>query len=154
MSITTTVDFTTLRVGDALPPLVIEMTATLVVAGAIATRDFMPVHHDRDYANQQGAPDIFMNILSDTAYASRFLTDWAGPEAMIRKISVRLGVPVFPGHTLTYTGEITGLHEAEDEGVVDVALRAQNELGDHVSGAATLTLPLATSMAPSAEVVA
>ena len=133
MSATTTVEFTSLHVGDALLPLVIEMTATLVVAGAIATRDFMPVHHDRDYANQQGAPDIFMNILSDTAYASRFLTDWAGPEAMIRKISVRLGVPVFPGHTLTYTGEITGLREDSGEGFVDVALRAQNELGDHVS---------------------
>ena len=144
MSATTTVEFTSLHVGDALPPLVIEMTATLVVAGAIATRDFMPVHHDRDYANQQGAPDIFMNILSDTAYASRFLTDWAGPEAMIRKISVRLGVPVFPGHTLTYTGEITGLREEGGEGFVDVALRAQNELGDHVSGTATLTLPLGT----------
>jgi acyl dehydratase len=142
MSGTTTVGFDTLGVGDALTPLVIEMTATLVVAGAIATRDFMPVHHDRDYANQQGAPDIFMNILSDTAYASRFLTDWAGPEAMIRKISVRLGVPVFPGHTLTYTGEITGLREEDGEGVVDIALRARNELGDHVSGTATLTLPL------------
>ena len=80
MTVTTTVDFTTLRVGDALPPLVIEMTATLVVAGAIATRDFMPVHHDRDYANQQGAPDIFMNILSTNAYCSRYLTDWAGRE--------------------------------------------------------------------------
>jgi acyl dehydratase len=138
----TGVEFRALRMGDALPPLVIEMTATLVVAGAIATRDFMPVHHDRDYANQQGAPDIFMNILSDTAYASRFLTDWAGPEAMIRKISVRLGVPVFPGHTLTYSGEVTGLTEAGDEGVVEIALRAQNELGDHVSGTATLTLPI------------
>ena len=144
MSTTTSVDFHSLSVGDALTPLVIEMTATLVVAGAIATRDFMPVHHDRDYANQQGAPDIFMNILSDTAYASRFLTDWAGPEAMIRKISVRLGVPVFPGHTLTYAGEITGLREDGGEGIVDIALRAQNELGDHVSGAATLTLPLGT----------
>jgi hypothetical protein len=65
---------------------------------------------------------------------------------MIRKISVRLGVPVFPGHTLTYTGEITGLREEGDGpdpvGVVGVALRAQNELGDHVSGTATLTLPL------------
>ena len=54
------------------------MTATLIAAGAIATRDFMPVHHDRDYAARQGAPDIFMNILSDTGYCSRFLTDWGG----------------------------------------------------------------------------
>ena len=95
------------RVGDELPPLVIDVTPTRVVAGAIASRDFMPVHHDRDYANQQGAPDIFMNILSDTGYCSRFLTDWAGPDAMVTRLAIRLGVPVFPGHTLTYTGRVT-----------------------------------------------
>ena len=69
----------------------------MVVAGAIATRDFMPVHHDRDYAHSQGAPDIFMNILTDNGYCSRFLTDWAGPDAMVRKLAIRLGVPVYPG---------------------------------------------------------
>jgi acyl dehydratase len=137
-----TLDWHTLQVGDELTPLVIEMTATLVAAGAIATRDFMPVHHDRDYANQQGAPDIFMNILSDTAYTSRFLTDWAGPGAMVRRVAIRLGVPVFPGNTLTYTGEITALTREGDEGLVEVDLRAANELGDHVSGTATLALPL------------
>jgi len=140
----TTRPFESIAVGDELDRLVVDVTASVIVSGAIASRDFMPVHHDREYANAQGAPDIFMNILSDTGYCSRFLTDWAGPEAMIRKISVRLGVPVFPGHTLTYTGEITGLREEGGEGFVDVALRAQNELGDHVSGTATLTLPLGT----------
>jgi len=38
-------------VGDELPPLELEMSATRIVAGALATRDFMPVHHDRAYAN-------------------------------------------------------------------------------------------------------
>ena len=92
----TTVDFDALRVGDEIPAMVIEVTPTRVVAGAIASRDFMPVHHDRDYANVQGAPDIFMNILSDTAYCSRFLTDWAGPDAMITNLrdpARRTGVP-------------------------------------------------------------
>src|ERR1700704_4220150 len=92
-----------IRPGDRLPVLVLPMTATRIVAGAIATRDFMPVHHDRTYANGQGAPDIFMNILSTNAYCSRFLTDWTGPEAMIRRLSIRLGVPVFPGSVLTFT---------------------------------------------------
>ena len=134
-------DFDRLQVGDELPPMVIAVTPTRVVAGAIASRDFMPVHHDRDFANQQGAPDIFMNILSDTAYCSRFLTDWAGPNAMITRLAIRLGVPVFPGHVLTYTGSISALHVEGDMGHVDVELRAMNELGEHVGGAATLTLP-------------
>lgn len=119
------------------------MSPTVVVAGAIATRDFMPVHHDRDYANAQGAPDIFMNILSDTGYCSRFLTDWAGPEARITRLAIRLGVPAFPGHPLVYTGEVRRLAKESGEGVVEVSFRATNDLGEHVSGQATLTLPIA-----------
>lgn len=138
----TTLQFEDVAVGDALPTLVIEMTATRIVAGAIASRDFMPVHHDRDYANTQGAPDIFMNILSDTGYTSRFLTDWAGPEAMVKKLSIRLGVPVFPGHTLTYDGAVIDRRVADDgAGLVEVELRAVGDLGDHVTGTALLDLP-------------
>ena len=118
------------------------MTATHIVAGAIATRDFMPVHHDRDYANAQGAPDIFMNILSNTAYCSRWLTDWAGPDAMVRHLAIRLGVPVMPGATLTFAGTITDLAEDDDEGRVDIGFRATTDLGDHLTGTATVTLPL------------
>jgi acyl dehydratase len=142
MTVPEPLDWSGLHVGDPLPAMVIDVTPTRVVAGAIASRDFMPVHHDRDYANQQGAPDIFMNILSDTGYCSRFLTDWAGPEARITHLAIRLGVPVFPGHTLTYTGAVTALRADGDEGFVDVQLQALNELGEHVSGTATVGLPL------------
>src|SRR3954470_8751938 len=135
-------DFHKLRPGDELPAMVIEVSATRIVAGAIASRDFMPVHHDRAYANSQGAPDIFMNILSDTGYCSRFLTDWAGPDAMVTPLAIRLGAPVFPGHTLTYTGTVTTLRREGDEGFVDVELRAINDLGEHVSGTATISLPI------------
>ena len=143
MTAATSVDWSSLTLGDALPELVLDVTATRIVAGAIASRDFMPVHHDRDYANQQGAPDIFMNILSDTGYCSRFLTDWAGPDAMVQRLAIRLGVPVFPGHTLTFTGEVTGLDRDGDEGLVEIELRAVNDLGEHVSGTATISLPVA-----------
>ena len=132
---------TSVQVGDVLPAMVIDVTPTRVVAGAIASRDFMPVHHDRNYAHEQGAPDIFMNILSDTGYCSRFLTDWAGPDAMIQRLAIRLGVPVFPGHTLTYTGEVTGIERNGAETIIDVALRAVNELGEHVGGTARLSVP-------------
>jgi len=139
---TRSLDWNTIQVGDELPALRIDVTATVIVAGALATRDFMPVHHDRNYANVQGAPDIFMNILSSNAYCSRFLTDWAGSEAMIRRLAIRLGVPVFPGSTLTFTGSVSATSRAGDEGCVDVEFRATNDLGDHLTGTASLTLPL------------
>jgi acyl dehydratase len=130
-----------IAVGDELPALSINVTPTVIVAGALATRDFMPVHHDRDYANAQGAPDIFMNILSTNAHCSRFLTDWAGPETMLTRLAIRLGVPTHPGTTLTFTGRVVATTLEGNAGLVDVELRATNDLGDHVTGTATLSVP-------------
>ncbi|MCU1388604.1 MAG: acyl dehydratase [Ilumatobacteraceae bacterium] len=129
-------------VGDQLPELVIDMTATVVVAGAIATRDFMPVHHDRNYANAQGSPEIFMNILSDTAYCSRFVTDWAGPEAMVKSLKIRLGGPAYANTVLTYSGSVTSVDAVDGgEANVEVTFLAVNELGQHVSGTMVINLP-------------
>jgi acyl dehydratase len=139
----TTLDWNAIRVGDPISPMTIDVTATLVVAGAIATRDFMPVHHDRDYANSQGSPNIFMNIMTDNGLCSRFLTDWAGPEAMVKKIAIRLGVPAYAGSRLEYTGTVTGKTQINGEGIVDVEFRATTDQGEHVAGTAVVGLPLA-----------
>jgi acyl dehydratase len=138
----TTLDWHAIQVGDPITPMKLDVTATVVVAGAIATRDFMPVHHDRDYAGSQGAPNIFMNIMTDNGYCSRFLTDWAGPDAVIRKIAIRLGVPACAGSTLEYAGRVTAKSQLDGEGIVEVELRATNDQGDHVSGTAVIGLPL------------
>src|SRR5262245_44648503 len=138
-----TLDWNEIRVGDAVSAMRIDVTATVVVAGAIATRDFMPVHHDRDYANSQGSPEIFMNIMTDNAYCSRFLTDWAGPEAMVKRIAIRLGLPAHAGSRLEFTGSVTGKSRVGGEGIVEIEFRATNDKGDHLSGTAVLGLPLA-----------
>ena len=88
-----------------LPPLVIDVTPTFVVATALATRDFQDVHHDRDRAVAGGAQDIFLNILTTTGLVQRYVAAWAGPDAVFRAISVRLGMPCHPGDKLTFTGE-------------------------------------------------
>ena len=129
------------------PWIVMAGPATVIVAGAIATRDFMPVHHDRDYAATQGSPNIFMNIITDNGYCSRFLTDWAGPEAMVRKVAIRLGVPAYAGSTLQFTGSVTGKSEQDGEGLVGVELRATNDQGDHLSGTAVIGLPISGARA-------
>jgi hypothetical protein len=129
-------------VGDALPPFVLPVTSTVIVAGAIASRDFMPAHHDSAFARAQGAPDMFMNILTTNGYVSRFVTDWAGPEAMIRKIAIRLGAPGIPGQPLHFSGEIARVSDEGDERVLEVTIRAANDLGDHATGTVVVSLPL------------
>jgi len=138
---TTTLDWRDINVGDEVSPLDVPVTATVIVAGAIASRDFMPVHHDPEFAKKQGSPNMFMNILTTNGLCVRFLTDWAGPEAMVKKLAIRLGVPSFPNDPLTFTGTVTDKSEGVDgEGLVEVAFRGSNSLGDHVSGTATLSL--------------
>jgi acyl dehydratase len=126
--------------GDEIPPWEFEVTTTRIVAGALASRDFMPVHHDRDFANGQGSPDIFVNILTTNGLCVRFLTDWAGPEALVKELSIRLGAPAFPNDPLTFTGSVSGKSTADDEGFVEVEFKGTNSLGDHVIGTAVLSL--------------
>ena len=130
-------------VGDELPLFELPVTSTIIVAGAIASRDFMPAHHDADYARGQGAPDVFMNILTTNGYVARFITDWAGPESMVRKIAIRLGAPAVPGQPLRFTGQVTQATEEGDECVLEVAVRAANDLGDHATGTVTVSVPAA-----------
>jgi hypothetical protein len=92
--------------GAVLPELVIDVTPTFVIAAAIATRDFQDVHHDRDRAIERGGKDIFINILTTTGLVQRYVTDWAGPEAMVRQVAIRLGVPCYAGDKLTFSGRV------------------------------------------------
>lgn len=130
-----------IAVGDKVKPMEIELTPTIIAATAIASRDFMPVHHDKDFALSQFAPDIFLNILSTNGFVSKFLTDWAGPRAWVRHIDVRLGVPAVPNQTLRFTGEVLEKNEAGDRVEVTVSVIAANDGGNHASGSAVITLP-------------
>jgi acyl dehydratase len=129
--------FEDVTIGEELPRLDIPLTRTLIVATAMASHDYQDVHHDPDLAVQRGSKDIFMNILTTNGFVGRFVTDWAGPDATLKKVAIRLGAPNYPGDTMTMTGSVT----AVDGDVVTVSIRGANELGDHVTGTVTLTLP-------------
>ena len=122
-------------VGETLPELAIPLTRTTIVATAIASRDYQDVHHDPSLAIERGSPDIFMNILTTNGYVGRFVTDWAGPTARLKKVAIRLGAPNYPGDTMTLKGEVTDVDGDE----VTVKVVGSNSLGDHVTGTVVLT---------------
>lgn len=120
-----------------LPPWELPITPTLVVSTAIATRDFQDVHHDRDLAVQRGSKDIFLNILTTTGLVQRYVTDWAGPRAVIKACALRLGAPAYPGDTLTFTGTVS----AVEDGVSVVDVVGAVSLGSHVTAQVRVVLP-------------
>jgi hypothetical protein len=120
--------------GTELPPLTIEVTPTFVISTAIATRDFQDVHHDRDAAIARGSKDIFVNILTDTGLVQRFVTDWAGPQAFVRSIKIRLGVPCYAYDTLVLSGQVV----SRDGDEVTVRVTGTGNLGEHIAGTVTV----------------
>ena len=126
-------------VGDELPQLDVPLTRTLIVATAIASRDYQDVHHDPGLAVERGSKDIFMNILSTNGFVGRFVTDWAGPDSTLRNVSIRLGAPNYPGDTMVMTGKVITKDDASN--TVEVGLRGANSLGDHVTGTVEVQLP-------------
>ena len=124
-------------VGDELPELQIPLTTSLIVSGAIASRDFTPVHHDRAAAQASGMPDVFMNILTTNGLVGRYVTDWAGPDARIRNVKIKLGTPNTAGDTMTLNGSVTSKEGDE----VTVELAGKNSWGDHVTASVRVALP-------------
>lgn len=129
-----------IEVGADLPQWELAVTPTLIVSAAIATRDFQDVHHDRDLARQRGSKDIFLNILTSTGLAQRYVTDYAGPRALVRGVAIRLGVPAYPYDDLTFTGSVTEQLEEAGETRWRVAVRGTNSLGDHLTGTVTIAM--------------
>ena len=124
-------------VGEEIAPLAFPLDTSFIVATAIASRDYQEVHHDPALAKERGSQDIFMNILTTNGLIGRYVTDWAGPDAVIRRVAIRLGAPNYPGGTMTVAGTVTRKEEGESE----VAVVGANRLGNHVTGTVVLTLP-------------
>jgi acyl dehydratase len=145
-----TLRYEDVEVGQELPELVIDLTPTLIISTAIASRDYQDVHHDRDLAQKRGAKDIFMNILSTNGFVGRCVTDWAGPEAVLRRVAIRLGVPNYPYDRMRMTGRVESKEVIDGEGTLELSVRGRNALGDHVKGTVRLVLPRGEAAATTA----
>ena len=135
------IDPEAVAIGDTIPTLRIDVTATLIVGGALASRDFFPGHHDAASARSTGQPDIFMNIMTTAGLITRYLTDWAGPAARVQKLRLKLGVANRPGDVMTIDGSITGNRTDEDGAVLEIEIHGMNERGSHAAAQASLLVP-------------
>lgn len=133
-----TLHYDEVNVGDRLPATTLPITTSLIVASALATRDFEKVHHDKSVAQASGMPDIYMNILTSQGLMETYVTQWSGPETRLKKVSLRLGAPNVPGATMTITGEV----KSKQDGVIDIEVTGENDnWGTHMKGIVCIQLP-------------
>ena len=116
--------------GDELPELQVEVTATTVVLGALASRDWRPMHHDYEFAvNRQGTQNIFLNTPNQAAWFERYITDWTGPTGRLGKMTFRMRDSVFPGDLMVLAGTVTA-SSVDEAGVGWVEVDVQLTTGD------------------------
>lgn len=121
-----------IEVGAELPELSIDVTPTTVVLGALATRDWRPMHHDKDFAvDRNGVRNIFINTPHNAAYFERYITDWTGPKGRLGKIQFRMSDSVFPGDTMVFHGKVDAVG-TDDRGCGWVDLAVWLTVGDKV----------------------
>lgn len=135
----TTRTYDEVAVGDTLPELSIPLTRTLIVATALASRDYQDVHHDPELARRRGSKDIFMNILTSNGLVDRYITGWAGPAAVVKSIRIRLGAPNHPGDTMVLSGTVTA--KTDEDHRLEISVTGTNSLGAHVTGTVAVQLP-------------
>ncbi|GHE44303.1 beta-hydroxyacyl-ACP dehydratase [Streptosporangium violaceochromogenes] len=125
------------EVGTLLPRLVIALTPTLVVSTAPVRVNLADLRHDPGDAGTERAKGLFLNLSTTMDLVERYVTDWAGPEALVRGANVRLGVPACAGDTLTFDGAVA----SRDGDEVTVRVRGAVGAGDHACGAVRLAFP-------------
>ena len=130
------------EVGQDLPETARDIDYTLIAGGAMwATHDFMPVHHDPEFAQLKGAPNVFMNILTSNGLVGAYLTNWAGPEGELKMLKIGLSVPNYPGDRMTINGTVEKKWEEGGEHLVQIRVLGENQMGPHVTGTAIMALP-------------
>ncbi|MEP6626130.1 MAG: MaoC/PaaZ C-terminal domain-containing protein [Acidimicrobiia bacterium] len=120
---TTPLELDAIHEGDEVPALVVPVSATTIVLGALASRDWRPMHHDHDFAvNRNGTQDIFMNTPNQAAWFERYVTDWTGPTGRLGRMKFQMKGSVFPGDTMTMRGAVSETR-TDDQGCAWVTLQ-------------------------------
>lgn len=132
------------EVGEKLPELSYDVTATTVVLGAMATRDWRPMHHDKDFAVfRNGTRDIFLNTPNQAAWFERYITDWTGPYGRLGRVKFRMKGSIFPGDTMVFRGGVEG-KSVDDHGCgwVDLSLDVSVGSATATSANARIAVPV------------
>ena len=128
-----------LKTGDEHEvQLVEDLKRTQIVQYAGASGDYNPVHTDEVFVTKvAGYPTVFAHGMLSMGLTGTMLTNYVG-DGRLTRYGVRFTSQVWPGDSLTATGEVEALREEDGKKLVDLTLSTTNQDGVVVvSGYAT-----------------
>ena len=128
--------------GQELPQLIKRPSKRQLVMYAGASGDYYEVHYDKDFAVKIGLSGLIVHGALKNAYLAQVVTDWMGPEGVVKKLSVKYRGTDAPDDTLTCSGRVTKVYVNGESHQVDCALLLLNSNGEQTTtGTATVVLP-------------
>jgi len=131
-----------LSVGDTGPEVVVEeLQRQDFVKYAGASGDFNPIHYDEPLAADAGYDSVFAQGMLTAGIASHVVGDWFGV-GNVTAYGTRFQAQVWPGDTVTASGEVTDLDHDGDVTHVEADVTVENQDGEVVlTGEASATVP-------------
>lgn len=133
--------FEAIHEGEQLPGLAVKVSPTLIIAGALASQDYQDVHHDFLYIAQRGHPTVFMNMMTVSGLVGRFVSDWSGPDGIVRGHTLRLGRPNYAGDVLRLSARVARVEVADGRRLATVEFTGENSLGRAIDGNVVVEFP-------------
>jgi acyl dehydratase len=114
--------------GALIPAVSFPVTRLSLVKYCGASGDFNVIHWNERIARAVGLPDVIAHGMFTMAQAGRFVTDWAGPAAMVTEFGVRFSSMVVvadddAGASIEVSGQV---EEKLDGNKVAIALTARS----------------------------
>jgi acyl dehydratase len=125
--VTDQVSYDEVKEGAELPPARYPATRLSLVKYCGASGDFNVIHWNERIAKAVGLPDVIAHGMFTMAQAGRYVTDWAGPRAVVTEFGVRFSaMVVVPDDDTGATIEVSGqIAEKLDGNRVEIALTAR-----------------------------
>jgi acyl dehydratase len=127
-SVSEQVKFSNVTAGAELAPASYPVTRLSLVKYCGASGDFNVIHWNERIARSVGLPNVIAHGMFTMAEAGRYVTDWAGDEAVLVEFGARFSSPVVvpdddQGATIEVSGKVE--EKLEDNRVV-LALTARS----------------------------
>ena len=128
--------------GTELPTLRKDPTTQQLVMYAGASGDYYQIHYDKDYAKNNGLPDVILHGALKNAYLGQLMTDWIGQQGSLKKLAVQYRGMDVPGTPMFAKGTVSKKCEQDGEHIVECDIRLEKEDGQTTTpGHAIVALP-------------